>query len=188
MRYARKLRLAGALGAVIALGALTAGGTATAGAAAKGPGVTTTIKIKNSGNPRFVGPDTVPAGTSLEIENLTDPMAIGPHTFSLVTKSELPKGKDEIKKCFKVKLVCKDILEAHDFDPSTFEAGQPIVANGLEGWDAKFDGTDPGDSWFTDVEGETHSRLVSATTGTKLRFICAIHPFMQGKIEVGPEL
>jgi hypothetical protein len=43
-----------------------------------------------------------------------------------------------------------------------------------------------GDSWFTGEKkrGTSIEQPVSATAGTTLYFMCAIHPFMQGSIEV----
>ncbi len=46
---------------------------------------------------------TVPFGVDLQIVNKTDPNKIGPHTFTLVAKSELPRGRDELKKCGQMK-------------------------------------------------------------------------------------
>jgi hypothetical protein len=186
LKNASKLRLAGALGAIVALGALTAGGTAAAGVSSKG--LTETIKIKNNDHPKFVGPDVVSAGSELQIVNRTDPNAIGPHTFSLVTKDQLPKGREEIKKCGKqFRKVCGDIAEAHEVNFNTGEVNKPVVDNGLpSSWDASFDGDSAGDSWFTLSKDESHARQVGAAPGEKLFYMCAVHPFMQGKLEVGP--
>jgi hypothetical protein len=185
LKKASKLRLAGATAAVVALVVVAVGGTASAGAAPE-KGVPTVIKIKGNDNPHFVAPDTVPAGSELEIENLTKPNKIGPHTFSLVTKDQLPRGKEEFKKCENGKLICADIIEAHDVDFSQRPpiVHEPIVENGDTGWDESFDGTDPGDSFYTETKDETHSRTVQAQAGNTFRFMCVVHPFMRGKIDV----
>jgi plastocyanin len=88
-----------------------------------------------------------------------------PHTISLVKKSRLPKTFD----CD----VCGDIFAAHTADGT--EA--PVVDVGAPGFDQ------PGDSMFV----APHARVrfkVTAPAGTRLHFICAIHPWMQGAIKV----
>jgi hypothetical protein len=179
------VRLLGAATALICLSALGAGGAASASPQARG--VTKTVKIKGNVHPHFVTPDHVQQGESLEVVNLTDPNEIGPHTFSLVTKSQLPTTKGKIKRCAHLKLICKDIANAHEVDPGTGEVGEPIVEEGEPGWDQRFDGKTPGDSFYTETEDETYSRVVSADPG-KLWFMCIVHPDMQDKIVVDPPL
>jgi hypothetical protein len=184
LKTTSKVRILGATGALVALAAVTAGGPASAGA--KGL-VGASIKIKGNKNPHFVAPETVAADQDLQIVNRTDPGEIGPHTFSLVTKDKLPRTRTQIRKCFHFKLICKDIVTAHEVGPPPdFPVGVPNVENGAEGWDASFDGDDFGDTWFTGEEDETTSRQVTAEGG-KLFFLCAVHPFMQGKVKVVTE-
>ena len=175
-----KLRLMGAAAALAALTVVAAGGPASAGA--KGS-VGPSIKIKGNNDPHFVAPDAIFAGQDLQIVNKTDLDAIGPHSFSLVTKDALPKTRKQMRRCAHFHRVCKDILIAHnvDFEAGTFDAD---VENGSEGWDTPFDTVNDGDSWFTAAKDETTSRQVTAPGGTKLFFLCAIHPFMQGHIKV----
>lgn len=182
MKDSRRLHLVAATAALVALVAVVAGGTGSAGATSKG--VATVIKIKGNKFPKFVGPKTVTAGTDLEILNKTKVEKIGPHTFSLVTKSARPKGEKERKKCGRLKRICGDVGEAHDLNPDTYESGTHVVENGLAGWDTSFDGDAPGDSFYTDFKGEAHTRNVTAAPGTKLYFMCIVHPHTQGKIKV----
>lgn len=181
---------AGVVAALAAVSAVAVGGTASASDAAgkaRIPG--NSIKIKGNGHPRFDAPETVLAGQDLQIVNKTDPNLIGPHSFSLVEKPALPNNRDEIKKCERLKLVCKDIANAHEVEfppngPPTI--GKYNVENGLEGWDATFDGGQvDGDSWFTETEDETTSRAVTAGPGN-LWFMCVVHPHMQDKVKVIP--
>jgi hypothetical protein len=182
LKTASKVRILGVTGALVALAAVTAGGPASAGA--KGE-IGNTIKIKGDRHPHFVAPDEVVTGQDLQIKNLTRPRQIGPHTFSLVTKDALPKGRDELRKCaLKGKLICGDIFEAHEVNFEAEEVGEPNVENGSEGWDTPFDSVNPGDSWFTLHKDETTARQVTAPSGAKLFFMCAIHPDMQGKVQV----
>lgn len=184
MQKHKTLRVAGAVAALAAAGAMVAGGTAATADVAKGP--SNSIKIKSNTKPRFDGPETILAGSELQILNKTDPQEIGPHIFSLIEKPALPKGKEELKRCAKIKGVCKDIAVAHEVNFDTFEVGQPIVERGETGWDQSFDGeTQEGDSWYTETEGEAHSRQVTAGAGN-LWFLCVVHPDMQGKIKVLP--
>jgi plastocyanin len=178
------LRFGGVLAALTALAVVGVGGSASAADTAKGPSLNPQVKIKGNGNPHFVAPEVVGIGQELEIVNRTDPTVIGPHTFSLVEKEALPKTNEEIEKCSNLKLVCKDIANAHKVDPQTFAVEKPDVEKGFPGWDATFDGAQQkGDSWYTETQDETTSRQVSAGPGN-LWFVCAVHPFMQGKVKV----
>jgi hypothetical protein len=184
MKHSRRLRAAGAVAALAAAGAVATAGTVATADVAKGPEVGDSIKIKGNSKPRFVAPDVVAAGQELEIVNKSNPQAIGPHSFSLVEKEELPKGRDELRRCFKLKDVCKQIAASHGvFPPNDFEVDEPDVDNGLEGWDTRFEGSDHGDSWFTAQQDETTSRPVTAAPGN-MWFMCVVHPDMRGKVEV----
>ena len=44
-----------------------------------------------------------------------------------------------------------------------------------------------GDSWFTGNKPEASiTQQVTASAGTTIYFMCAVHPWMHGKITVGP--
>jgi len=92
-----------------------------------------------------------------------------PHTISLVEKGQLPKGFD----CE----VCNGIFAAHGAGGETGGPANPVVDVGATGYDQ------PGDSTFV----APHARVsfeVTARAGATLHFICAIHPWMQGRIKV----
>jgi hypothetical protein len=187
----RKARIVRVLGAVGVLGALTVvgagGGSAAAKNAAAKPGVTK-VKIEFVRKDRdlfFDAPATVAAGDELQIKNNTNPRAVGPHTFSLVREEDLPQSNSDIKACEKkFAAICGAIAKWHEVDLQTGQVGENPVDVGKQGWDRKGSLKRKGDSWFTAVKGEKFQREVTAEPGKELYFICAVHPFMQGEIEV----
>jgi len=143
----------------------------------------------DGGPPLFTGDTSeVVAGQTLTIVNDTRPRQIGPHLFSLVKPRALPETRKEIKACAKLEsFVCKRIFKAHKVDPETFEVKKVKVEEGEKGWDAQFGNTVDGDSWYTEQKGDTHSRTVVADAGTRLGYICIVHPdTMQGVLDVAP--
>jgi len=90
-----------------------------------------------------------------------------PHSISLVKKSQLPKSFD----C----PVCDQIFAAHGATDTGVT--NPVVNVGAEGFDQ------PGDSLFVPPHG-TVKFDVTAAKGKKLYFMCAVHPWMQGRINV----
>lgn len=91
-----------------------------------------------------------------------------PHTISLVKKSDLPSSFD----CE----ICGQIFASHSADP-TNGGVNPVVDVGVPGFDQ------PGDSMFINP-GQTVRFKVTAPAGTTLHFVCAVHPWMQGRIKV----
>jgi hypothetical protein len=179
--------VAAALGAFAAVG--IGGGAASASPVDKAkPGVTK-IKIEFDRKNRdlhFTGPATVAQGDQLLIQNNTNPRAVGPHTFSLVHKNDLPRTKNQIKACGK-KLagICGAIVKWHDVNVDTGQIGENPVDVGKNGWDEQGNLKHKGDSFVLDRgRGQKFSRPVTAPVGDTLYYICAVHPFMQGKITV----
>jgi plastocyanin len=167
------------LAASVAALALVAVGAGTASAA--DPVVIELAK----GKLKFSGPETVIAGEKLEIVNKTNPKQVGPHTFSLVTKGSLPKTRKAMNGCFAPKKICLAIAIWHGFNPKTERITKNVVRVGPAGWSTMGDATSKkGDSWFTEKKGATISQVVSAQAGTTLTYICAVHPEMQGEVEV----
>ncbi len=158
---------------------------ALASAAVTPTGVTDTITMSIvKGKLKFVAPSTVTQGDELEIVNETNPKQVGPHTFSLVTKGSQPKTGPARKNCFTPKHICLSIAKWHGFNPKTEEITVNPAKAGPEGWSTMGSTSKKGDSWFTgEKPGTSISQIVSAKTGT-LYFMCAIHPWMQGKINV----
>lgn len=152
------------------------------GATPSGPA---TITMEAAGKRlTFDGPDTVQKGQRLRIVNETGVRKHGPHTFSLAKKGVLPDSAKEFRRCFSPGKVCMDIAMAHKFDEKTGKVAKPIVNADGKGWNRSFSKKGKGDSWYTETKGEAFTRPVTARAGSTLRFICAIHPDMQGKIEV----
>ena len=179
----RLARYGGATASVVAIALI--GGPAVL---AQDPGDTpepATISMELQGKRLFFdGPATVAKGEKLRIVNDTSVRRVGPHTFSLAKKSVLPDTPRELRRCFTPGKVCMDIATAHRFNPKTDKIGRPVVNAGARGWNRSFTRDRTGDSWYTETKGETHTRRVTASAGSTLRFLCAIHPDMQGKIKV----
>jgi hypothetical protein len=174
--------------ALALLAALVVPNLATAESAAPTEEGVTTIDIKMEGKKMgFFGPSTVHEGEELRIVNDTKPSMVGPHTFSLVTKGSLPKTAKQRKTCFTPGHICLAIAEWHHFNPKNEKVSKEEVDAGPEGWSTMGSVKKEGDSWFSGEKpgGETE-RKVTAKAGTTLYYICAVHPWMQGKIKVLP--
>jgi uncharacterized cupredoxin-like copper-binding protein len=169
--------------------ALAAGEGPATGAPATATAAVPTIEIKMEGKKMgFFGPKTIVEGETLRIVNTTNPAQVGPHTFSLVTKGSLPKTKAARKSCFTPGHICMAIAKWHKFNPKTEKVGKQLVEAGGEGWDTMGSLKSPGDSWFSgEKPGGSIEQVVTAKAGTKLYFMCAVHPFMQGSIKVEPK-
>jgi hypothetical protein len=149
-------------------------------------GVPTVFMKFDKKGPRFVAPKTVATGSMLRVVNQSNPKQIGPHTFSLVTKGSLPKTANARKHCFTKNHICKAIATWHGVKGNGPVKKNPAEA-GLEGWDTLGSVSKKGDSWFTgNKAGTSIEQVVSASAGTKLYFLCAIHPEMQASTEVVP--
>lgn len=137
---------------------------------------------------RFTGPKTLVNGEDLEIVNQTDPRKFGPHTFSLVTKGSLPKTPKARQLCFTPKHICRSIATWHGVKGNGPVKVNPVI--GENGWSAVGSTTKVGDSWFT---GSKPSTSFSAATAfdtsagaQRIYYLCAIHPWMQGSVNVLP--
>jgi hypothetical protein len=177
----RALALTASTGAL----ALAVGGSGLAGAATP-TGNTQVVSMElTKGKLKFVGPESVTVGDQLEIVNKTNPKQVGPHTFSLVTKGSLPKTPKARKNCFTPKHICLAIAIWHGFSPKTERITKNPAKAGAAGWSTAGNATGKkGDSWFTEKKGETFSQEVTAAAGSPLYYLCAVHPWMQGKVNV----
>jgi hypothetical protein len=166
--------------------AFAAFGPGLAGAAPTG--TTDTISIQEvKGALKFVAPATVKQGDQLEIVNETDPKKVGPHTFSLVTTGSVPKTPSARKSCFTPKHICMSIAKWHGFNPKTEKITINPAEAGPEGWSTLGSTSKKGDSWFSGEKPGGHfSQEVSTSAPSTLYFICAIHPWMHGKVSVLP--
>jgi uncharacterized cupredoxin-like copper-binding protein len=97
-----------------------------------------------------------------------------PHSFSVVKATQLPKTTKQIEQC----KVCEALAKAHEADPqSSAPPKKPVVDVGATGIDQA------GDSVFLAPNKSTKLK-VTAKKGTTLYFMCALHPWMQGKLQV----
>jgi hypothetical protein len=183
---------AGILAALTAFAVLCVSAAALASAAptAEQSGTAPTVFIKDGKEGlRFVAPKTIASGEELAVVNTTDPHKVGPHTFSLVTKGSLPKTAKARQLCFTPKHICKAIAIWHGV-----KGNGPVKVNpvdvGPAGWSTSGSVTKTGDSWFTgEKPGTSIVQTVSVDTSagaSRIYFLCAIHPWMQGSINVIP--
>jgi plastocyanin len=112
------------------------------------------------------------------------------HTFSVVKKGQVPRTARAVDNCFG-KGPCDEIAIAHGaVNPDTGEEQEPttpLVNAGKAGFNQ------PGDSIILPPAGGAAAAKarasktnvkITAPKGKTLYFICAIHPWMQGKVEV----
>ncbi len=149
-----------------------------------------TVFIRDGkGGLRFVAPKTVVEGEDLTVVNQTNPKQVGPHTFSLVTQESIPKTAKARQLCFTKGHICKAIAQWHGVKGNGPPTKNPAEA-GAEGWSTMGSVTEKGDSWFTgEKPGASIEQRVAAgaTAGpVTIYFMCAIHPWMHGKITVVP--
>jgi hypothetical protein len=175
----------GLIAIAVGLTAVFALAPAMANAAELGPANTVYMKA-GKGGLRFEAPKTIVSGEELEVLNQTNPKQVGPHTFSLVTKGSIPKTPKARQTCFTPKHICMAIAHWHGTNGNGPITKNPVKA-GAEGWDTLGSVTKTGDSWFTGEKPKTSIvQKVTAAAGTTIYFMCAIHPWMHGSIEVLP--
>lgn len=118
---------------------------------------------------------------------------VEPHTATVVSQEDMPDTVEEVFNCEP----CNAVLEAH-FSGTEPEEGAPQPPSDHHGLQQPSDGIVPvinqgeqgldaaGDSLLF-FPGETIEAAISAPPGTTLYYVCAIHPWMQGAIEVADE-
>lgn len=150
---------------------------------AGGAGAGSSKTIKTTGDESFVpnakvmatlkfapGQATVQSGDELTWQHGDKTEA--PHTVSIVDAADVPDSIEAVFEC----QVCNEIGEAH-FGPGFGGPFTPVVNEGAAGFDQ------PGDSVFFEPGGG-FTMTISATSGSTLSYVCAIHPWMQGTIKV----
>jgi plastocyanin len=170
----RRMSLMAALAAVVAV-AVTA--------VALGASAGSTAKLTAAAGSKFVinkyaqdtahfspGAVTIKSGGTLSVKAQAGP----PHSFSIVKESELPKTTKQIEQC----KICETLAKAHGADPNSDAPPSKLVVDvGATGIDQ------PGDSVFL-PPGQTTKLKITAKKGKTLYFFCAVHPWMQGKLQV----
>jgi plastocyanin len=104
-----------------------------------------------------------------------------PHTLTILSKSQLPKTVDQVMNCH----TCEKYATPHLKNPKA-EPGpaNPIVHWVLEKGKPGLDTVGDSIAIQPDPKHKSITAKVSAPAGTTLYFICAVHPWMQGKIVV----
>lgn len=102
-----------------------------------------------------------------------------PHTLSLVKKGQIPRNLRQMEACFG-KGPCDDLAIAHGaVNPDTGEEQEPttfLVNVGKAGFNQ------PGDSVIVPPGGKV---TLNVTGRQDMAYLCAIHPWMLGEIDVG---
>jgi hypothetical protein len=171
--------------AVLGAALLSAAGSALA-AGGKGPGkakvvITGSESIKLNAYLKIgfhFAPGVVPirSGGTVTLTNVTG----DPHTLSLVKRSQLPRTFKQVENCE----ICGAIAKSHGLSvEGPPKPGPPpilVVNVGAPGFDT------PGDSVVIGPKGRGGpvTFKVTARPGTILSFMCAIHPWMQGRFLV----
>jgi uncharacterized cupredoxin-like copper-binding protein len=123
---------------------------------------------------------TVKSGGTLHIVNAAADE--GPHTFTVVAAKDEPKTAKQLFQC----QICQKLGKAHGADPNSNAPPKfPFLENGVgQATAPKVD--QPGDSGVTGKgkKGESIDLKVTAKPGTKLKFMCLIHPWMQAEVDV----
>jgi plastocyanin len=134
-------------------------------------------------NIRFNRHTTVKSGRTVKVINRGDPEA-GPHTISLLKRSALPRTMAQAEPCFEGQGVCAPLYAAHQVPENPEEPPGVLLFNaGAAGFDTMGGRDKAGDSIFI-APGQNSSIKVTADAGSTLRYFCAVHPWMQGKITV----
>jgi len=123
---------------------------------------------------------SVKSGGTLHIVN--DAADEGPHTFTVVAVKDEPKSALQVVNC----KVCLTLAKAHGANPNSDAPPKfPFLENGV-GQKTPPSVDRPGDSGVTGPgkKGESIDLKVTAKPGTKLYFMCLIHPWMQAVLTV----
>lgn len=123
---------------------------------------------------------TVKSGGTLHIVNLAADE--GPHTFTVVAKKDMPRTLGQLFNCN----ICNKLAKAHGANPRSDAPPKfQFLENGV-GAKTPPKVNQPGDSGVTGQgkKGESIDLKVTAPAGTKLYFVCLIHPWMQAVVNV----
>src|SRR5262249_43832098 len=123
---------------------------------------------------------TVASGGTLHIVNVAADE--GPHTFTVIARKDAPRTAAQLFSC----KVCNVLGKAHGADPNSDAPPKfPYLENGVgQATPPSIDV--PGDSGITGKgkKNESINLKVTAPAGSKLFFICLIHPWMQAEVDV----
>lgn len=120
------------------------------------------------------GTRTVSPGATITIRNRARTQ--DPHTFSLVRRTQIPRTARRVNSCFEGG-PCGEFFRAHEVPEGDGPPGKPVVNVGEEGFDQA------GDSVVFAGRDPVRVRI-TADRGTNLYFLCAVHPWMSGRVRV----
>jgi plastocyanin len=140
-------------------------------------GVTIVAEESLTVNFRFAPVEvTVASGEKVRWENNAD--LPEPHTVTLVKQSKLPQDLAGLEACYGPGEPCSRALNKHG--P---RRDRKIVVE--DDKDAEIGLDEPRDSrWIEASAGSALTARISADAGQTLYYLCAIHPWMQGRIVV----
>jgi plastocyanin len=108
-----------------------------------------------------------------------DKDADDPHTVTIADQADLPQTIEQGDACFEPGGLCIQTLEAHDPGLDELPPFNFVVNTGGPGLDAR------GDSLlFAGPFAQSVEAQVTAPAGSTLYYLCVIHPWMQGRINV----
>jgi plastocyanin len=123
------------------------------------------------------GPVVIRSGGTITMTNNT----ADAHTLSIVKKAQVPRTLLQVQNCE----ACGEIAKSHgiNLEGPPLHGPPPIllVNVGAAGFNQ------PGDSVIVGPKGRGHNSVtfkVTARAGTVLNFICAFHPWMEGRFIV----
>ena len=131
---------------------------------------------------RFVpGTVTVASGSTLTFAFADKEQE--PHTLTILSKATLPRTTAQINQCRACQVALGHLKNPKN-QQTALTPANPIVHWTLDKGEPGLD--TPGDSIAIESPGahKSNTVVVSAPSGTTLYFVCAIHPWMQGKIIV----
>jgi hypothetical protein len=172
------------VGAVVTTGAIAASGSKSASvttikAVTKTPGFVANRYIQD--NLRW-DKDVykVPSGGTLHIVNQAADE--GPHTFTIVLRKDEPRTGLQVANC----RICNVLAKAHGANPNSDAPPKFQFLEDGVGQNTPPSIDKPGDSGVTGKgkKGEFINVTVTAPAGTKLYFMCLIHPWMQAQLDV----
>jgi len=123
---------------------------------------------------------SVKSGGTLHIVNMAADE--GPHTFTVLARKDEPRTLAALFQC----KICEKLGKAHGADPNSNAPPKfQYLENGV-GQKTPPQVDRPGDSGVTGKgkKGESIDLKVTAPAGTKLYFMCLIHPWMQAEVNV----
>ena len=127
----------------------------------------------------------ITSGGVITFENLVTP---DPHTISIVDPSALPTTVGQVFACAGPGTPCGAILATHVPNGFNMQTGQPnppvLPFVTVEGDPSGFTVSNVQGNSVLIAPGQTVQVAISAPSGTTLHYMCAIHPWMQGTINV----